>query len=141
MYVDITQCLPNDDYTICIYFHYQRGLEVIGWVCFSYLNRINYIRSLGQGSCQCWFSLIFFFTYKKKKKNSGKVSICTSSQHKKDANIFLKLVQYTETEKCWNCTTFALFGIHWQMLTDGTRGHSTSFYRNVSLCFASLWDR
>jgi len=117
MYVDITQCLPNDDYTICIYFHYQRGLEVIVWVCLSYLNKLNYIRSLGQGSCQCWFYLIFFSLKEKNKKNSGKVSICTyllntrgmltcswnwfSILKQKNVEIAPHLLSWGFTDRCW----------------------------------------
>lgn len=37
------------------------------------------------------------------------------------------MVHCVETQKCSNCTTLDLFGIHQQMLTDGTCGHSTSF--------------
>lgn len=50
-----------------------------------------------------------------------------SSQHMRGANLLLKVVQCVETQKCSNCSTLDLFGIHQQMLTDGTCGRNTYF--------------
>lgn len=63
----------------------------------------------------------FFF------QNGGKVSIWTHSQHKRGANLLLKVIQCVETQKYSNCSILDIFGIHQQMLTDGTCGHNTSF--------------
>lgn len=83
-----------------------------------------YIRSLGHGCCQDRFSLLFCSLFEKQWES---IHLDRASQHKRAVNLLFKVVQCVETQKCSNCSTLDLFGIHQQMLTDGTCGHNTSF--------------
>lgn len=93
------------------------------WVCFSLSKQAKVYRIIRAGLLS---RLIFSLICSLFKKQWESIHLDRSSQHKRGANLLLKVVQCVKTQKCSNCSTLDLFGIHQQMLTGGTCGHYSS---------------